>query len=97
MTFSVQLRLVGRLRGITGHREIVLRLEDGANLRSVVEQLEELFDAPISEWIESREGAAVPPRVRILLNGQYRFALNGANSELTEGDVVSLIPIVSGG
>ncbi len=62
----------------------------------------ELFEKIIAHYGDDMQeklmpGGVLPESLVILVNGKHIRHLNGMETELTEADVVSIFPMVSGG
>ncbi len=95
---KVKVFTLGEFREIMGEKEIEVELPSGSDvfylLKAISEENDELFKM-IFEFKE--EEKCLSSRIRILVNGRTIHALEGIKTKLKEGDVVSLIPPISGG
>jgi sulfur-carrier protein len=92
---KILLRTFADFREIIGTREMTLNLQEGEKVGGLLKDLcnanprlqEKLFD----------DGGAVKPYVLILKNGRNIDSLKNLDTEITEGDVISVFPPVAGG
>lgn len=96
MTVEVTVRLLGVFRGLSGKSQISLRLGK-PTMKNAIKILSKSLPA------EARRLLIGPglddPRLNalILLNGKEINVLEGLETEIKEGDEITLIPIAHGG
>ena len=90
---SVQVRIPTPLRRFTGGSEEVAAA--GATVGSVIDDLERQY-AGIKERLCDNEGQ-VRRFVNIYVNGDDIRFLNNLDSELKDGDELSIVPAIAGG
>ena len=83
----VRVKFFATLRSIAGRREVEIK-----GIKTVGELLEKLY-AEFGEEFKNE----IEERRMILVNGKNIDHLNGLNTELSEGDVVSIFPPAGGG
>lgn len=93
---KVRVRLMGLLSTLAGVEEAELELS-GRRVQDVVEELVERFGEAFRETLIDPTLRSPTPRVIISVNGVEVGCLRGLDTELRDGDVVDLIPIVHGG
>jgi molybdopterin converting factor small subunit len=93
----VTVRAVARLRTALGTGEETVALALGATVTSLLETVSAERSAGL--WLPGmqRDGSIAAQSVRVLVNGRDTFLLDGGDTVLQDGDVVSLIPIAAGG
>ena len=96
MTVKVKIRLLGVFRGFSGKSQISLRLGK-ATVRNVVQTLAKSLSKEARGLLLDAELNDPCPNALILLNGKEINVLNGLETEVKEGDEVTLIPISHGG
>ena len=90
---AVIVRIPTALRRITqGQGEVKVEAE---NIKEVINKLEEEFPG-IKERLTEQDGS-IRKFVNIYLNDEDIRYLNGVDTELKDGDVVSIIPAIAGG
>lgn len=90
---SVQVRIPTPLRRFTGGSEAVAAA--GTTVGSVIDDLERQY-AGIKERLCDNEGQ-VRRFVNIYVNGDDIRFLNNLDSELKDGDELSIVPAIAGG
>jgi len=96
LTVKVKVRLLGVFRGFSGKSQMSLRLEK-ATVRNVVQTLAKSLSKEARGLLVDVELNDPRPNALILLNGKEINVLNGLETEVKEGDEVTLIPISHGG
>jgi molybdopterin converting factor small subunit len=91
---NIRVRLYGELKTVLGSRELYLTLVEGSPLISVIQILEGKYKAaaPFSTNWDEQLGS-----VRILINGMDIHTREGLDTELVEGDVITILPMIAGG
>jgi sulfur carrier protein ThiS len=89
--------MVGGLRAHAPQREFGVKLPDDASLHCLVERLREQGGPPIYEWLGEPGTTDAPKRVLLLVNGHFVFPSGDPEAILKDGDVVSVMPVISGG
>ncbi|MBE0428478.1 MAG: MoaD/ThiS family protein [Thermoleophilia bacterium] len=89
---EVEVRLPVSLGSFRGDGGTVVA--DGEDISGVIESLGMMFEGLKDELIDARRQAW--PNVRIFLNGEDIRYLNDLNTAVREGDVISIMPAVSG-
>jgi molybdopterin converting factor small subunit len=79
---------------VLGSRELYLTLVERSPLISVIQILEGKYKAaaPFSTNWDEQLGS-----VRILINGMDIHTREGLDTELVEGDVITILPMIAGG
>ena len=72
-----------------------LEIENVNSVRELIEYLIEMFGIKIREIL--MEGDKSKEFVKILVNGKDIRALKGMETELKDGDIISIFPPVAGG
>jgi len=96
MTVKVNIRLLGVFRGFTGKSRVSLRLEQ-PTVRSVISKLADALSVDAKSLLVDPELNDPRPNALILVNGREISVLNGLETEIKEGDEITLIPISHGG
>ena len=90
---TVKVKFFAYFREIFGGRQRERSLPAGTSLRSL---LEDLCDTPIRR-AEIFDGESLKPHVIVMKNGTPAESLDGLETELNDGDVVSVFPFIGGG
>lgn len=96
MSIRVEVRLLGVFRGLTGTDRLSLKVER-PDVKSVIKVLAKSFPAEARKLLIDPDLDDPRPNALILLNGREISVLNGLWTEVTEGDEITLIPVVHGG
>jgi MoaD family protein len=95
----VSIRFFTSLREITNKREEKLEFPDDAKVtvEVVLKRLVQLYGKPFVEYVYDSKTGGVQSFLQFLVNGQSAAAINGLKTELKDGDVLAILPPVSGG
>lgn len=96
MTVKVKVRLLGVFRGLFGKSEIDLKLRQ-TTVRSVVQTIATSLSKEARGLLIDAELNDPRPNALILLNGKEISVLKGLETEVKEGDEVTLVPVSHGG
>lgn len=96
MTVTVKVRLLGIFRGFLGKSHLSLELEQ-ATVRNVIQTIAESLSTEAKRLLIDIELNDPRPNALILLNGREINVLNGLETEVKEGDEVTLVPVSHGG
>lgn len=94
----VSVRFFTSLRELTGKREEVLEFSDAERVTVdfVLKRLAERYGKGFVEYVYDANGA-VKGFLQFLINGRSASTLRGLETELSDGDVLAIIPPVGGG
>lgn len=87
---KVLVKVFAVLRDELGWREKVVELGEGSNIKDLLDHLPELRKIVLSD-------GDIHENYRVFLNGRFIGFLEGLNSRLSDGDVVSIFPAMAGG
>lgn len=94
----ISVRFFTSLREITGKREETLEFqEDMVTLDSVLKKLAERYGKDFVDYVYEGQTGKVRDFLQFLVNGRSASTLKGLDTELTNGDIVAIIPPVGGG
>ena len=96
MTIKVNVRLLGVFRGLSGKSQITLKLER-PTVRKVIQKLANSLPVEAKRLLVDPELNDPRPNAIILINGKEIGVLKGLETEIKEGDEVTLIPVSHGG
>lgn len=88
---DIEVLLFGKLRELSGIREIVVSVGEGARLSDLIEQLGERFGPAFQTEVNHLQG------LRILVNGREHSLLGGREARLRHKDNVVFLPPIAGG
>jgi len=92
----VNVRLLGVFRGLSEKGRITLKLEQ-PTVKKVIQKLAESLSVEAKRLLVDPELNDPRPNALILVNGKEISVLNGLETEIKEGDEVTLIPVSHGG
>jgi len=96
LTVKVKVRLLGVFRGFSGKSQLSLELEQ-PTMRNAIQTLTQLLSTEARRLLIDPELNDPRPNALILLNGKEISALKGLETEIKEGDEVTIIPVSHGG
>ena len=71
---------------------------DKASVREILVMLSDRYGAGFKEEVFDPETNDIRPENQILINGRhYRYSPAGLDTELNEGDMLAIFPLVAGG
>jgi len=96
LTLNVKVRLLGVFRGSASKDQLLLKLEC-ATVREVIQALAEALPTETRARLIESELSDLRPNAIILVNGREIGVLKGLETMISDGDEVTLIPVVHGG
>jgi molybdopterin synthase sulfur carrier subunit len=93
---EVKVKLLGVFRRAYGADEVKLRIQKDKKIKEVIWRMARSSEALRRVLIDPVLESPLPNAV-ILVNGREISALDGLETRLTDGDEVTLIPVVHGG
>lgn len=96
---NVSVRFFTSLREIIGKREEILDFPTAktVTLNTVLKMLAERYGKSFVEYVYESGSGEVKGFLQFLVNGRSASTGNGLNTELSDGDVLAIIPPVGGG
>jgi molybdopterin synthase sulfur carrier subunit len=91
---DVELRFFATFREAAGSKTVEREFPDGATVGEVLAALEEEYEGMAGNLLE---GGDLRPQINVLLNGREVLHMDGVDTELAEGDTLSVFPPVAGG
>ncbi|AFK19924.1 MoaD/ThiS family protein [Haloferax mediterranei ATCC 33500] len=91
---ELELRFFATFREVVGQKTIHWRVDDGSTVGNVLHSLEAEYDGFSGQLIENGD---IRPHVNVLKNGREVVHLDGLETDLEDGDAVSVFPPVAGG
>lgn len=93
---KVDVIFLASIRVVVGEHEIWFEICPGDNVESLLEVLVSRFGTAFKDVV-GKPFEDENPKISILVNGRDIDFLQGAKTELKEGDTVVLIPPIAGG
>lgn len=91
---ELDLRFFATFREAVGRKELSREFDDGATVGDVLAALEAEYDGLEGQLVED---GAVRPQLSVLKNGRDVVHMAGVDTELEDGDLLSVFPPVAGG
>ena len=91
---ELELRFFATFREAVGGKTVPYRVDDGATVGAVLAALEAEYDGLTGSLIVDGKLA---PQINVLKNGREVLHLEGLETELSDGDRLSIFPPVAGG
>jgi MoaD family protein len=96
---QVSVRFFTILREVVGKKEERLQFSKSqkVTVNVVLEQLSEKYGKPFKDYVYDSKNGEVKGFLQFLVNGRSISTSGGLESELSDGDVLAILPPVSGG
>ena len=94
---KVTLKLAGALRDIAGYTETRVQLTTGATVKQLVDAWQQQLGDRMEEQALQYQWAHATTQVSVIINDEMVPQSSALEAILKEGDVVTLLPIVTGG
>ncbi|QCS43571.1 ubiquitin-like small modifier protein 1 [Natrinema versiforme] len=91
---DIDLRFFATFREAVGEKERTRTVDDDATVGDVLTALEGEYDGLEGQLLED---GTIRPQLSVLKNGRNVVHMEGVDTTLAEGDVVSVFPPVAGG
>jgi MoaD family protein len=95
----VSVRFFTTLREIVGKREEAIQFssDDKVTVNTVLDQLSREYGQAFKEYVYDHKTGQVKSFIQFLVNGRSVSSSEGLDSELSDNDVLAILPPVSGG
>jgi len=95
----VSVRFFTILREITGKKEETLQFtkDEEVTVNRVLNRLSEKYGKAFNEYVYDHRTREVKGFLQFLVNGRSVSSSEGIETELSDGDVLAIVPPVSGG
>jgi len=95
---EIELRFFATFRDAVGEKERTHTFEDDATVGDVLAGLESEYDGLEGQLLEAGDdGVAIRPQLSVLKNGRDVLHMADVQTELADGDRLSVFPPVAGG
>ncbi|MFB6268978.1 MAG: ubiquitin-like small modifier protein 1 [Halobacterium sp.] len=91
---NVQLRFFATFRQAVGTKVVDREFEEGTTVGDVLYTLEDEYEGLDGELVENGD---LRPHINVLKSGREVLHLDGMETELEDGDQLSIFPPVAGG
>ena len=95
----ISVRFFTILREIVGKKEETLQFSRNqkVTVNAVLERLSEQYGKAFREYVYDSKSGEVKGFLQLLVNGRSLSKSEGLNLKLSDGDVIAILPPVSGG
>jgi molybdopterin synthase sulfur carrier subunit len=87
---DVSVKTYANLRSVIGKEVLTLRLKGTPTVGEALHRLVEQYGEQIRKYISG-------DRIVFLINGRNIRSMNGLDTRLGEGDLITVLPVLSGG
>ena len=91
---NVQLRFFATFRQAVGQKVVEREYPEGTTIGDVLRDLEDEYEELGGQLIEDGD---LRPHINVLKSGREALHLDGMDTELEDGDTLSVFPPVAGG
>jgi molybdopterin synthase sulfur carrier subunit len=91
---ELTLRFFATFRQAVGSKTVEREFADGATVGEVLGALEEEYDGLRGNLLEDGD---LRPQINVLKNGREVLHIDGVETDLADGDTLSVFPPVAGG
>ncbi|HYB68035.1 MAG TPA: ubiquitin-like small modifier protein 1 [Candidatus Acidoferrales bacterium] len=93
------MRFFTILREVTGKKEETLQFQkdEEVTVNSVLKRLTEKYGKAFDEYVYDHRTREVKGFLQFLVNGRSVSSSKGTETELSDGDILAIVPPVSGG
>lgn len=93
----VIVRALGAIRYLVGSREVEIQVKKNCTVRDVLSLLSKKRGRVLEDRLFDLQTKELKPDIRLLLNGQNIVFLEGIETKVRDGDVISIFSLVGGG
>lgn len=93
----VKIHYLGLVKTYTNKTEEDVNLDEGAPLSSLLEHVAAQFGKPFNLEVYDPAKREVKPMFMVLVNGIVIGQLAGVDTKLKDGDMIMLMPLMTGG
>jgi MoaD family protein len=94
---KVTVRSLGAIRYLAGSREVEIQVRQNCTVRDALSLLSKKRGKILRDRIFDHKTNDLKPDIRLLLNGQNIALLNGVETRVKDGDVITILPSAGGG
>jgi len=93
---TIKVRFLFHLKDAIGAREITLNLKENATIKDALQLLFKRYGDRIENILKKSDGE-YNPSISILVNGRLIDFISGLETKLSNGDLISFVPLAGGG
>ena len=93
----IVIKFVGTLRTILNMKEVTEFCEKDASIKLVLKKLVIKYGKKFEEEIMDLGTERIEPFLIIMVNGQNAIRLDGLKTKLKDGDIIVIMPPITGG
>ena len=94
---KLKIRYAGPVASTLKKKEEIVEVAPGSTLRQLLERLVDSYGKGLRDEVLDDDGKRIRDGALVVVNGVSVGRLKGLNTELKEGDTVSLLPWFPGG
>jgi len=94
---KVNAKFFASVREITGKKEELVELKDGATVEDLLKILTEKYGRKFKEYVFDEKSNSPRDTLQFLMDGRSVTTMNGLRTKLYEGCQFAIIPPVGGG
>ena len=94
---KITLHTILGLKQVIGQKLTEIDLPSGSTVEDLLAYMKDRWGSSLTPYLFDPDSGAILSYVRIMINGQTISHLNGAETPLSEGDEILIIPPASGG
>jgi MoaD family protein len=87
---DISVKSYANLRSIIGKEVLTLRLQGSPTVGEALDRLVEQYGEQVRKYISG-------DRIVFLINGRNARSMDGLDTRLGEGDMITVLPVLSGG
>ncbi|QLD86888.1 MoaD/ThiS family protein [Natronomonas halophila] len=92
---ELELRFFATFRAAVGQKTVTWEVDDDSTIGDILWAIEDEYPELVGELLD--EDGDIQPQLTVLKNGREVVHLEGTETELDDGDRVSVFPPVAGG
>lgn len=93
----ITVRLLATLKSLAGDESFMLTVPPSITLRDVLGKIAEIVEGKAGARLFKEGSMELQPDILVLVNDVEMGVLNGLDTVLKEGDVITFLPTVHGG
>ena len=93
----ITIKFVGTLRNILNMKEVTAFCEEDITIKEVLKKLVIKYGKKFEEEIMDLGTERIEPFLIIMVNGQNAIRLDGLSTKLKDGDILVIMPPITGG